>query len=104
MKTLFAEDYQNQPAVTMVKEADPTGKRTLGVLIKPDRIEDGTFHIWEPILEGTDLFHGYYVVKNPDPTQLGQMSHEEARASEAEFFQGNRWSSMGSNIQECRIS
>lgn len=83
----------------MAKEADPKGQRTLGVLTKPDRIEDGTFDYWKPILEGNDLLHGHYVVKNPDPSQLGQMTHEEARADEEAFFQTKPWSTLGSKIR-----
>jgi hypothetical protein len=95
-----SEDFQNQPSVTLAKEADPSGKRTLGVLTKPDRIEEGTFGNWKPVLEGKEqkLLHGYYVVKNPDPKQLGQLTWEQARANEKAYFQKDPWASLGSTI------
>jgi hypothetical protein len=88
--------------VTLAREADPRGRRTLGVLTKPDRIEEGVFHIWKPILEGTEqkLTHGYYVVKNPDPTQISKMTHEQARKAERHYFEHNKkWSLLGSAVK-----
>lgn len=95
-----SEDFQNQPSVMMAKEADPTGKRTLGCLTKPDRIEEGVFSNWKPVLEGKEqkLLHGYYVVKNPDPKQLGSMTHEEARAHEKHFFTKKPWADLPPHI------
>jgi hypothetical protein len=94
------EDFQNQAGVTLAREADPKGKRTLGVLTKPDRVEEGVFSKWKPVLEGTEnkLVHGYYVVKNPDKKQLGSMNHQEAREDEKRLFQEARWTSLGSAI------
>lgn len=82
----------------LVKEADPSGKRTLGVLTKPDRIEEATFCNWQAILDGKEhrLFHGYYVVKNPTPSELGNVNWEQARANEKMFFQSAPW--VGSNF------
>ena len=86
--------------MTLAKEADPTGKRTLGVLTKPDRIEEGTFGNWKPVLEGKEqkLLHGYYVVKNPDPKQLGSLTWDQARASEKDYFRKEPWVGLGSAI------
>ena len=96
-----AEDFQNQAGVTLAREADPKGKRTLGVLTKPDRIEHGTFGLWRPVLEGLEykLLHGYYVVKNPGPNQLGTWSHEQARQDEEAFFHEQPWESLSSSIR-----
>jgi hypothetical protein len=97
---ILAEDFQNQPSVTLAREADPLGVRTLGVLTKPDRVEEGTFSIWKPVLEGQEqrLHHGYYVVKNPDPKHLGRLSWEEARADEKAFFREEPWMSLSNDI------
>lgn len=115
------EDYQVQRSVALAKEADPTGKRTLGeqvddpihleesvtdvtlagVLTKPDRPEKGTFKHWKPIIEGHDqkLLHNYYVVKNPNPENLGKMSWKDARDSERQFFLEEPWASMADKIK-----
>lgn len=97
---LCSEDFQNQPSVTMAREADPTGARTLGVLTKPDRVEEGVFDNWKPVLEGKEqkLHHGYYVVKNPDKKQLEHMNHEQARKHEKDFFLKKPWSTLGATI------
>lgn len=85
----------------LAKDADPKGNRTLGVLTKPDRIEDGNFEMWQPILAGEKqpLHHGYYVVKNPDPKQLGEVTRQEARQDEEDFFAKEPWSSLGPHLR-----
>ncbi|CAG8757780.1 21666_t:CDS:2, partial [Racocetra persica] len=84
------DEIDNQAIVTLAKEADPLGIRTLGVLTKPDMIEEGTHNTWLNIMKGeaNPLELGYYVVKNP--TKLQRMSNigfEEARLAESEFFE-----------------
>ncbi|KIP02343.1 hypothetical protein PHLGIDRAFT_298819 [Phlebiopsis gigantea 11061_1 CR5-6] len=69
--------------------ADPSGSRTIGVLTKPDLIQEGEEDTWLNILEGAShpLKHGYFITKHPSPKELDeQITHEEAREREAEFF------------------
>ncbi|CAG8492242.1 1611_t:CDS:2 [Diversispora eburnea] len=69
--------------------SDPAGRRTLGVLTKPDTIEAETHDIWLKILRGEShkLSLGYYIVKNPSKIQLNnQITFEEARKDEENFF------------------
>ncbi|RHZ78966.1 hypothetical protein Glove_153g49 [Diversispora epigaea] len=83
------DEIDNQAIVTLAKEADPAGRRTLGVLTKPDTIEAATHEIWLKILRGEahKLSLGYYVVKNPSKIQLtNQITFEEARKEEEYFF------------------
>ncbi|RHZ78965.1 hypothetical protein Glove_153g48 [Diversispora epigaea] len=83
------DEIDNQAIVTLAKEADPAGRRTLGVLTKPDTIEAATHEIWLKILKGEahKLSLGYYVVKNPNKMQLtNQITFEEAREEEEYFF------------------
>ena len=51
----------------LTRAVDPKGKRTIGVLTKPDRIEDNCHQLWLDILHGTrlPLELGYFVVRNP---------------------------------------
>ncbi|CAG8463440.1 14419_t:CDS:2 [Racocetra fulgida] len=80
----------NQAIVTLAKEADPLGIRTLGVLTKPDMIEEGTHDTWLKIMRGeaNPLELGYYVVKNPTKVQrMDNIGFEEARLAESEFFE-----------------
>ncbi|KAF0427645.1 P-loop containing nucleoside triphosphate hydrolase protein [Gigaspora margarita] len=84
------DEIENQPIVTYAKEADQGGIRTLGVLTKPDQIEEDTYDIWLKILRGEayKLDLGYYIVKNPSKKQLNDgITFEEAREAEIRFFE-----------------
>ncbi|CAG8447927.1 4186_t:CDS:2 [Dentiscutata erythropus] len=84
------DEVENQPIVTYAKEADPGGIRTLGVLTKPDQIEEDTHEIWLKILQGEayKLDLGYYIIKNPTKKQLNDgITFEEAREDESRFFE-----------------
>jgi hypothetical protein len=77
----MGDDFQNQSGVTLAKEADKHGRRTLGVLTKvrsvvatrsagadvsqPDLVQEGEFDNWLPVLTGkvNALRLGYHVVK-----------------------------------------
>jgi hypothetical protein len=56
-----------QPIIDMTRKVDPDGRRTIGVLTKPDRIEDNCHQRWLDMIKGRELklALGYYVVKNP---------------------------------------
>ncbi|CAG8728311.1 14460_t:CDS:2 [Dentiscutata erythropus] len=91
------DEIDNQAIVTLAKEADPSGVRTLGVLTKPDMIENGTHNIWLKIMGGEahQLELGYYVVKNPTKVQRAEnITFEEARLNENEFFEQEPWKSF----------
>lgn len=78
-----------QQVVRMAREADPEGLRTIGVLTKPDTIEDSDHEAWVRVLSGDryPLRLGYYCVRNPTPKELeDNMSLEEAAAKESSFF------------------
>jgi hypothetical protein len=42
-----------QPVLSLARECDPSGRRTLGVLTKPDQIEEGCHEQWMAVLGGT---------------------------------------------------
>ncbi|KAJ7813927.1 P-loop containing nucleoside triphosphate hydrolase protein [Mycena olivaceomarginata] len=62
-------DFENQGAHHLTKKYDPEGKRTIGVLTKPDRIPRGDEESWLPLIH---LKQG--------------VTWEEARARENDFF------------------
>lgn len=71
----------------------------LGVLTKPDRIENTTGDKWAAVLRNEEnrLANGWFCVKQPDPIELRQekISWEEARAREEVFFSNNEpWRSL----------
>lgn len=88
------DDIQNQSGVTLAREVDPEGKRTIGVLTKADRIADGDHGAWLDILKGKSqpLQLGYYAVKNPNTKELEErISNAKAREAEAAFFETDPW-------------
>ena len=90
----MSDDPANSSALRLVGEIKAKG-RTVGVLTKPDRIQQcEDLQQWIQILNGErfELGHGYFVVKNnPDVT----VDHETARSQEQHFFDTERlWISL----------
>ncbi|KAG6887851.1 hypothetical protein C0995_012216 [Termitomyces sp. Mi166 len=91
-------DFQNQGAQEIAKLYDPEGKRTVGVLTKPDRIPTGEEQNWISILrnEKEPLENGWYCVKQPSSADIAAgMTWEKARKREDEFFASTAvWSDL----------
>jgi hypothetical protein len=70
----------------------------LGVLTKPDRIEDGAAVKWLQLFQGKEnrLPWGWFCVKQPDLLELkAGISREDAKASEKQFFESTApWSRL----------
>lgn len=83
----MTDDATNSSAARIVREIKATD-RTLGVLTKPDRVED--IAQWADLLTGHKfhLGHGYYVVRN-NPN--ANVEHGQARMEEAQFFSTEPW-------------
>ncbi|KAF8340724.1 P-loop containing nucleoside triphosphate hydrolase protein [Cantharellus anzutake] len=92
------DDIDNQSAAWLAKQADPDGLRTIGVLTKPDTLQDGEEKGWVDVLEGRKhpLKLGYYITKQPAPKDLlEKITHAEARAKERDFFRDHpTWSRL----------
>ncbi|KAF8216858.1 P-loop containing nucleoside triphosphate hydrolase protein [Mycena galopus ATCC 62051] len=76
-------------AYHLTKEYDPEGKRTIGVLTKPDRIPRGEEENWLPLIcnEQETLENNWYCVKQLGSQDLKDgITWEEARAREIDFF------------------
>ncbi|KXH31962.1 dynamin family protein [Colletotrichum simmondsii] len=89
-------DVATQTILTYAAEADTEGKRTLGVLTKPDLVsENATREVAMDLVRGKrrDIQLGYYVVKNRGADDSS--SSKEARdADEKMFFAGEPWSRL----------
>ncbi|KAF5355093.1 hypothetical protein D9756_005579 [Leucocoprinus leucothites] len=84
-------DFENQGAHQLAKQYDPEGKRTIGVLTKPDRIPTGEEQNWLQFIrnEKEPLQNNWYCVKQPSSNDLKQnWTWEQARQKEDEFFLG----------------
>ncbi|KAH7883426.1 P-loop containing nucleoside triphosphate hydrolase protein [Phlebopus sp. FC_14] len=82
-------DFQNQGAHLLAKHYDPEGRRTVGVLTKPDRIQPGEEESWLRMIrnEREPLNNNWYCVKQPSTQRLARgITWAEARSEEDEFF------------------
>ncbi|KAH8117944.1 P-loop containing nucleoside triphosphate hydrolase protein [Phellopilus nigrolimitatus] len=97
------DDIQNQSAALLAKAADPYGLRTIGVLTKPDTLQEGEHQPWLNVLAGRDhpLHHGYYVTKQPAVIELSEkLDHGDARKREREYFSTvTPWNAAESHIK-----
>ncbi|KAI4256558.1 MAG: hypothetical protein L6R42_006150 [Xanthoria sp. 1 TBL-2021] len=85
----MTDDAANSTASKLVQEAN-ANNRTIGVLTKPDRVQNDDMSQWIEILESKKfkIGHGYYVVRNdPDP----ELSNAVARQKEDQFFDQGLW-------------
>ncbi|RTE68288.1 hypothetical protein BHE90_017335 [Fusarium euwallaceae] len=89
-------DIANQKILTLAKEVDPEGKRTLGVLTKPDlAVEQATKSVVVNLVKGDrrDLVLGYCVVKNRGADDTSS-SAEERNLEEENFFREAPWNKL----------
>ncbi|KAG2131413.1 P-loop containing nucleoside triphosphate hydrolase protein [Suillus bovinus] len=90
----MSDDMENQQSMSLARAADPIGKRTIGVLTKPDTLGTGAINQrrkWVEIIEGRSeehtLRHGFYCVRLPDDSERAQrLSRAESQRRAAEYF------------------
>ncbi|KAG2365972.1 P-loop containing nucleoside triphosphate hydrolase protein [Suillus spraguei] len=90
----MSDDMENQQSMTLARAADPDGKRTIGVLTKPDTLGAGAINQrrrWVEIIEGRSedhkLRHGFYCVRLPDDAERAQhLSRAESQRRATEYF------------------
>ena len=80
-------DIGTQEIIEMAEECDPKGERTLGVLTKPDLVDEGTERHVVDIVQGKihRLHLGWCILRNPGQSQLGDGTTER-HEREREFF------------------
>ncbi|XP_006461470.1 hypothetical protein AGABI2DRAFT_192973 [Agaricus bisporus var. bisporus H97] len=82
-------DFEDQGAHQLAKQYDPEGKRTIGVLTKPDRIPAGEEQSWLKFIrnEKEPLQNNWFCVKQPASNDLkNNWTWQQARQKEDEFF------------------
>ncbi|KAI4724096.1 hypothetical protein E4T49_08160 [Aureobasidium sp. EXF-10728] len=89
-------DFANSSGAALIDQYDGALARTVGCLTKPDRWPvGGKTQLIKNVLQG-DAFavgHGYFVTKQPNQVELNNnISANEARRSEDEFFAQDPWS------------
>ncbi|KAF4778116.1 dynamin family protein [Colletotrichum scovillei] len=89
-------DVATQTILTYAAEADPEGKRTLGVLTKPDlALERATVEAVMELVRGKrrDIQLGYYVVKNRGADDTSS-SKDDRDLQETVFFSNDPWTKL----------
>lgn len=86
-----ASDHATQSILKRVRDFDPKGHRTLGIITKPDRIEgNGSKQAFLELAQNEDIVLklGWHVLKNRGPDMAG-CSLQERNASESKWFQND---------------
>ncbi|KAJ1710037.1 dynamin GTPase [Aspergillus flavus] len=87
-------DFANQIVLTLAREADRTGSRTLGVITKPDTLTPGseTEAMFVSLAKNQQVSfrHGWHVLKNQD-SEKSNGTLTERDAEEEHFFAKGVW-------------
>lgn len=88
-------DIATQEILSIAKELDPNGLRTLGVLTKPDLIDEGGEENVMSLVEGkrNQLRLGYCIVRNRGQSELSSNATARHR-KERDFFSEEPWSRL----------
>ena len=88
-------DIATQEILSIAKELDPNGLRTLGVLTKPDLIDKGGEENVMSLVEGkrNQLRLGYCIVRNRGQSELSSDAAARQR-KEKDFFSAEPWSRL----------
>ncbi|KAM7189858.1 P-loop containing nucleoside triphosphate hydrolase protein [Naviculisporaceae sp. PSN 640] len=86
--------FANQPVTKFAREIDPQGKRTLGLITKPDKIDKGSdserYYIELAQNLNVKLSLGWHVLRNRSHVTASDTA-EERDDREAEFFANSLW-------------
>ncbi|KAH0493480.1 hypothetical protein TgHK011_000148 [Trichoderma gracile] len=100
-------DMANQSIIKLARKHDTLGERTIGIITKPDLINDGTESLLARIAnnQGNIKFKlGFFILKNPSPKQLeGGLSMSDRSKLEDEFFSSPPWATMGLNTDRVGV-
>ncbi|KAH9938877.1 P-loop containing nucleoside triphosphate hydrolase protein [Epithele typhae] len=99
------DNIENQRAMRLAKEADPEGKRTIGIVTKPDTVAAGatdTAKLWRETFAGTNkhkLGLGYYAVRLAlDVERKEGISRADLSRRATRFFAANApWKDIAAN-------
>lgn len=98
-------DIANQPIITLAREYDSQGQRTVGIITKADLINRGTEGRIALIARNQDnikLKLGFFLVKNPSPSELEEDPGMEERSTrELRFFSAPAWTAH--NLDMSRV-
>jgi len=94
-------DFANQIVLKLARECDPSGKRTLGIITKPDTLAAGSESetMFVSLAKNQDVQFrlGWHVLKNMDMDK-GQWTLEQRNIEEKEFFSRGIWEDLPSSL------
>jgi GTPase SAR1 family protein len=90
-----SNDIANQGIIKKSRRVDWGGERTVGIITKPDLINQGTekrIALLAKNQDTTKLKLGYFILKNPTPTELAHgITAEQRQRNECTFFESSPW-------------
>ncbi|CAG5158133.1 uncharacterized protein ALTATR162_LOCUS4999 [Alternaria atra] len=90
-------DYANQIILDHCRKIDEQGRRTLGIITKPDFLREGTDNelTWIELAQNKDIYleRGWHMLKNRDDNQM-KFSFEQRNADEDLFFSKGRYANL----------
>ncbi|OAR03488.1 hypothetical protein LLEC1_06517 [Akanthomyces lecanii] len=94
-----SNDMANQGIIKLARKHDPDGQRTVGIITKPDLINEGAEHRIALVARNEDsikLKLGFFLLKNPSPLELEDGISAETRSRrELQFFASPAWKNQG---------
>jgi len=88
------EELESQLVLQLAKEVDPDGKRTMGIMTRPDEMREDQETVQRFVRYVKNEEHkfelGWHVVKNPGPSKRG-CSMAERDNDEKQFFANVAW-------------
>ncbi|CAG1959688.1 unnamed protein product [Fusarium graminearum] len=94
-----SNDIANQGIIKLARQFDPDDGRTVGIITKPDLINEGTESKIARVAKNLDnikLKLGFFLVKNPKPSELEEGLDMDTRSRrELQFFSSPPWLSQG---------
>lgn len=94
-----SSDVDTQSIIQRARRFDKDGLRTVGIITKPDLINDGTESRVAKLAKNADrtkLKLGFFLLKNPRPIDLEKgMTTVERRTTETQFFASPPWNKVG---------
>jgi hypothetical protein len=89
-------DAANQIILTLIKEMDKNGSRTLGIITKPDHIQGaGDQQFWFDLALNKEVFlkRGWHMIKNRSEEQM-QFTFQERNEAERVFFNKDKFKDL----------
>ncbi|KAJ5471962.1 hypothetical protein N7539_008531 [Penicillium diatomitis] len=94
-------DFANQIVLKLARDADPSGRRTLGIITKPDTLvagsESETMFVSLAKNQNVEFRLGWHVLKNMDMDK-GQWTLKQRDAEEHDFFSQGVWKDLPSSL------